>query len=149
MSSFYPLWWNTTVTVYNKYLDPITQVVTWYKTKVTDAFWKDVSDKLTLGDTALESNKLICRIREDARYKDKYLWNALTAKKKAEYFTLGQGDIIIKGDVADVVDEYADGQRSTDLIEKYKELQGCLEIQRSSDNTGPGRGLPHYLAQGV
>lgn len=147
--SKYPVWWDTTVTVYNKYTDPQTQLVSWYKTKVENTFWKYIHDKVTIGDTVLESNKIVCRIRESANYLDKYLWNNLSDEGKANYFTLGQNDIIIKGDVSDTIDEYTAGQRSTDLIEKYKELQGCLEIQIVHDNTGNGRGLPHYLAQGV
>lgn len=147
--SKYPVWWDTTITVYNKYTDPQTQLVSWYKTKVDKAFWKYIHDKVTIGEVVLESNKIICRIRETDKYMDKYLWNDLSAENKANYFTLGQGDIIIKGDVSDTVDEYTAGKRSTDLIEKYKELQGCLEVQIVHDNTGVGRGLPHYLAQGV
>lgn len=147
--SNYPVWWDTSVTIYNKYTDPTTQTVTWYRSVVDNAFWKDVNDKVTIGDTILESNKIICRIREDANYKDKYLWIDLPSEDKARFFTLGQGDIIVKGKVADEVDEYSKGHRSTDLIAKYKELQGCLEIQKASNNTGAGRGLPHYLAQGI
>ena len=147
--SKYPVWWDTTITVYNKYTDPQTQLVSWYKTKIDKTFWKYTHDKVTIGDTVLESNKIVCRIRENTLYMDKYLWNALSAKDKASYFTLGQGDILVKGDVSDTIDEYAQGKRSTDLIEKYKELQGCFEIQIVHDNTGEGRGLPHYLAQGV
>ena len=147
--SNYPVWWDTSVTIYNKYTDPTTQTVTWYRSVVDNAFWKDVNDKVTIGDTILESNKIICRIREDANYKDKYLWIDLPSEDKARFFTLGQGDIIVKGKVADEVDEYSEGNRSTDLIAKYKELQGCLEIQKASNNTGAGRGLPHYLAQGI
>ena len=147
--SKYPVWWDTTVTIYNKFIDPLTQVVTWYKSIVDNTFWKYIHDKVTIGDTVLESNRIICRIRENDEYKDKYLWNKLDAKDKASFFTLGQGDIIIKGGVEDTVDEYLSGHRSTDLIKKYKELQGCLEIQVVHDNTGIGRGLPHYLAQGV
>ena len=147
--SNYPIWWNTTVTIYNKYVDPSTQEVTWYKTDVDGAFWKYTHNKVVLGDTSLESTQIICRIRENAAYMDKYLWNDLTAENKAKYFTLGQGDIIIKGKVSDTINEYTSGQRSSDLIAKYKELQGCLEIETASNNTGLGRGLPHYLAEGV
>ena len=150
MSNYpYPIWWDTAITIYNKYTDPNTQQVTWYRSKVDNAFWKYVYDKVTIGNTVLESNKIICRIREDANYMDKYLWVALSDENKAKYFTLGQGDIIVKGEVTDIVNEYVSGQRSTDLIEKYKELQGCFEIQKASNNTGAGRGLPHYLAQGI
>ena len=109
--SNYPVWWDTSVTIYNKYTDPTTQTVTWYRSVVDNAFWKDVNDKVTIGDTILESNKIICRIREDANYKDKYLWIDLPCEDKARFFTLGQGDIIVKGKVADEVDESRQGYR--------------------------------------
>lgn len=147
--SKYPVWWDTSVTIYNKYTDSQTQIVTWYKHTVNKTFWKYVREKVTIGETVLETNQTICRIREDASFKEKHLWINLASDAKAEYFTLGQGDIIVKGAVEDVIDEYSKGHRSSDLIEKYKELQGCFEIDAVSINTGNGRGLPHYKAQGV
>ena len=147
--SKYPVWWDSTVTIYNKHTDSQTQLVTWYRHTVPGCFWKNVQDKVTLGDTTLETNKIICRIRETNLFKEKYVWVNLPADTKENFFTLGQGDIIIKGEVTDVVDEYVSGYHSSDLIAKYKELQGCFEIEVVSNNTGPGRGLPHYRAQGV
>ena len=145
----YPVWWDTSITIYNKHTDSITQVVTWYRHTVNYAFWQYVKEKATIGDTILETNRTICRIRESSSFMEKHLWLNLTADEKAEYFTLGQGDIIVKGNVEDEIDEYSKGHRSSDLIEKYKELQGCFEIESVSINIGPGRGLPHYKAQGV
>lgn len=147
--SKYPVWWDTTITIYNKYLDPLTQVVTWYRRSVDNTFWKYSRDKVTIGDTVLESNKTVCRIRQDSLFMEKHLWIDLPSSEKPDYFTLGQGDIIVKGLVTDDIDEYVSGHRSSDLIEKYKELQGCFEIDTVSNNTGAGRGLPHYRAQGV
>ena len=145
----YPVWWDTPITIYNKHTDSSTQAVTWYRHAVSGAFWKYVRDKATLGDTVLETNKTICRIREDDAFMEKHLWIALSAENKAKYFTLGQGDIIVKGSVEDVIDEYSRGKHSSDLIAKYKELQGCFEIDAVSINVGAGRGLPHYSVQGV
>lgn len=147
--SKYPAWWDTTITIYNKHTDPLTQVVTWYKSVVNDCFWQNVRDKITIGETVLETNRTICRIREDASFMEKYLWVDVAADKKEDYFTLGQGDIIVKGSVDDTINEYSKGYRSSDLVAKYKELQGCFEIDAVSINVGPGRGLPHYRAQGV
>ena len=147
--SNYPVWWDTTVTIYNKYTDSQTQVVTWYKNTINGCFWQYVRDKAVIGDTTLETNRTICRIRESEKFVEKYVWVNKPLDQKAKVFTLGQGDIIVKGDVSDVINEYAQGHRSTDLIAKYKELQGCFEIEAVSINVGPGRGLPHYRAQGV
>ena len=34
----YPVWWETTITVYNKFIDEQTQLVHWYRNVVTDCF---------------------------------------------------------------------------------------------------------------
>ena len=65
-----------------------------------------------------------------------------------DYFTLGTGDIIVKGAVTDEIDEYTSGKRSSDFIKKYKALQGCMEIQHFSIDTGIGRCAEHYYVTG-
>lgn len=67
---------------------------------------------------------------------------------KSAYFTVGLGDIIVKGEVADSIDEYVSGKRSSDLLQKYK-MQGCIEVQKVAINTGGGRNSPHYYVEGV
>ena len=144
----YPTWWNTTITVYNKFTDPQTKVVRWYKTVVTGAFWKYIHEKVTIGQTTLETNSIICRIRKDERFLEKYEWLQKPNDEMQDFFTLGKGDIIIKGEVDDEINEYQQGKRSTDLIAKYKELQGCMSIEECANNTGGGRGQEHYVARG-
>ena len=144
----YPTWWNTTITVYNKFTDPQTKVVKWYKTVVTGAFWKYIHEKVTIGQTTLETNSIICRIRKDERFLEKYEWLQKPNDEMQNFFTLGKGDIIIKGEVDDEINEYQQGKRSTDLIAKYKELQGCMSIEECANNTGGGRGQEHYVARG-
>lgn len=145
----YPSWWNTTITIFNRYEDPLTNIVRWYSHVVSGAFWKYANNKVVIDKVVLETNDIICRIRKDDLFKDKHLWIALPNDEMANYFTLGQGDIIIKGEVTDVIDEYTSGQRSSDIKKKYKALQGCLEIQQWADNTGGGRGQEHYFVKGV
>ena len=145
----YPAWWDTSITVYNRYEDALTHVVTWYKTQLTGNFWQYICDKVNIGETVLETEKIICRIPENDKFLEKYQWVALTNDKMADYFTLGVDDIIVKGAVDDVIDEYTAGRRSSDLIEKYKALQGCMEIKSVSNNTETGRGMPHYKATGL
>jgi hypothetical protein len=78
---------------------------------------------------------------------ERYLWN--DAQDKSKYFTFGPGDIIIKGNVADEIDEYASGYRSSDILTKYKKLQGCMVVDKCAVNVGPGVGLEHYYVRGV
>jgi len=145
----YPTWWNTTITVYNKFVDPQTKVVRWYKTVITGAFWKYIHEKVMIGQTVLETNSIVCRIRKDDRFLEKYEWLQKPNDEMENFFTLGKGDIIIKGEVDDEINEYQSGKRSTDLIAKYKELQGCMSIDECANNTGGGRGQEHYVAKGI
>lgn len=145
----YPTWWNTTITVYNKFVDPQTKVVRWYKTVITGAFWKYIHEKVMIGQTVLETNSIVCRIRKDDRFLEKYEWLQKPNDEMENFFTLSKGDIIIKGEVDDEINEYQSGKRSTDLIAKYKELQGCMSIDECANNTGGGRGQEHYVAKGI
>lgn len=144
----YPIWWEDTITIYNKYEDVQTNVVTWFKTVITDCFWQLVGTEVTVGETALDSKSIVCRIPKDSRYLDKAEWLKIPNDQMANYFTIGQGDIIIKGECDFVINEYQDGYRSTDLLAKYREYQQCMEITQYSDNTGLGRNNEHYLARG-
>ena len=145
--SKYPEWWNTTITVYNKYENPSSRIITWYKTVIHNCFWKYTGNKIVVGETALETNTTMCRIPVNTAFLEKYEWDELD--DKSEHFTLGLGDIIIKGEVDEIVDEYTAGHRSSDLLAKYKRLQGCMVIEQSAMNTGLGRGMEHYYVRGV
>ena len=145
----YPIWWDTTITIFNKYQDTQTQLVKWYKHTIPNCFWKYIGNKVNVGEVVLQTNDTICRIPKDSNYKEKYEWINIPNDLMSQYFTLGAGDIIVKGAVDDTIDEYIKGKRSSDLLSKYKALQGCIEIQEVSDNTGVGRCDEHYLVRGV
>lgn len=150
MSNIYPEWWCTTVTVYNKTEDKQTHVVTWYSHIVSGVFWKYAGDKVTIGNVTLDTNNIVCRLRrDDDNFRESYLWQALPNDQKSNVYTLQPGDIIVKGEVTDIIDEYSSGHRSTDLVQKYKALQGCMEIQQVAINVGPGRGQEHYFTKGI
>ena len=152
----YPIWWDTTITIYNRHENPETGVITWYRKTIPNCFWKYVGNKVTFANyysstsaMVLETNDTICRIPENSKYLDNYNWVNIPNDRKGNYFTLKLGDIIIKGSVDDEINEYQTGHRSTDLIAKYKNLQGCIEITKYTDNTGIGRANKHYYVKGV
>ncbi len=145
----YPKWWDTTITIYNKFEDPQTQIVRWYKYEVSDCFWKYSGDRVVIDKTVLDTTNVICRIRKHEAFLEKHEWIALPNDEMSNYFTLSEGDIIIKGSVDDTIDEYKSGKRSTDILKKYKALQGCFEVQEFSINVGKGRGNEHYYVRGV
>ena len=111
------IWWDKTLTIYNKFEDPQTDVVTWYKTVVTNCFWKDVRNKVTIGDVTIDANQIIARIPQNSKFMEKYDWNKVPNDQKSNYFTLAQGDMIVKGDIDDDIDDYVNGSRSTDILD--------------------------------
>ena len=145
--SNYPAWWNATVTVYNKYEDPTSRRVTWYRTVLHNCFWKYTGNKIVVGQTALETDTTICRIPTHRAFLDAYQW--YTQEDKSQYFTISAGDILIKGEVTDEIDEYTAGQRSSDILTKCKKSHECMVVDKCSVNVGPGRGLEHYYVRGV
>lgn len=144
----YPSWWNEDITIYNKYTDPVSRLITWHRHVVRGAFWKNIGNKFQIDKTVIETDAIICRIRVDEEFLPKYEWIALPNDQMDEYYTLGRGDIIIRAEVDDEVDEYTSGYKSTDLVKKYKDLQGCLTIDEVTINTEGGRGNEHYLVRG-
>lgn len=144
----YPIWWDTTVTVYNKYTDAQTDLVSWYRTVIPDCFWKLSGAEVRVGDTVLDSKAIVCRIPKDDTFMEKQDWIQLPSDQKASYFTLAQGDIIVKGECDFEIDEYTKGYRSSDLLGHYRDYQACMEITEFSNNTGVGRNNEHYLTRG-
>lgn len=145
--SNYPEWWDATVTVYNKYEDPATRQISWHRTVLYHCFWKYTGNKIVVGETTIDTNTTICRIPISPKFLERHIWN--NAQDKSNYFTLGAGDIIIKGEVTDEINEYAASYRSSDILTKYKKYGECMVINKCSVNAGLGRGLEHYYVRGV
>ncbi len=146
--SNYPVWWDTTLTIYNKFTDSQTNVVRWYRTVVENCFWKYTGNKVKVNEVTIETDDTICRIPQNNRFLLRHDWESIPNDQMGNYFTLGLGDIIVAGEVDDEIDEYTKGHRSTDLITKYKALQGCMQVKEATVNVGMGRCLPHYYAKG-
>ena len=141
----YPVWWDTTVTLYNKYEDSKGEV-TWYRTVLEGCFWKYTGEFTRTKDSGVGSTSAICRIRHNSDYVDRQEWEE--QDDKSSFFTIGREDILVKGEVDDEIDEYQSGSRSSDLLNKYRN-QGCIEITEYTINIGAGRVNEHYLVKGA
>lgn len=155
MSNFPFAWWDKTVTIYNKVVDPTNQRVTWYRNTVENCFWKSTNTLYTLGrygmsslGVQLETKDVICRIPQDDRFVDRKTWREMKDTDRKDHFTLCNGDIVVLGEVEDVIDDYTPGQRSTDIVAKYKEDDACIEVETYVDNVQTGVGLAHYRVVG-
>lgn len=146
-------WWDKTVTIYNKYVDPTNQRTSWFRTVVHNCFWKAENIMFSMGRYGVstigvltENKTIICRIPQSENYVGKREWKEL--EDKSGKFTLADGDIIVLGEVSDTIDDYTPGHRHTDLISKYKEYDECLEIANYVDNVHEGVNLKHYRIVG-
>lgn len=146
--SLYPVWWDKTITLYNRYENPTTQVITWYKHIIPNCFVKFSTTQISGGQIIYNSSSVIVRIPQNDIYKEYSAWINIPNVDMYNYFTLHTNDIIIVGAVDDVIDEYTAGKRSTDLTDKYNQLNKCVIIQNWQDNTGNGRTCPHYFISG-
>lgn len=146
----YPSWWNTTITIFNKYEDTSTREVTWYCTVIPGCFWKNTNNRISIDTTILESNNIKVRIPKMSNFCENYLWNNLSADDKASHFTLSVGDIIARGDQsAYTIDEYTSGSRSSDVLATLKKSQGALVVETYAVNTDGGRVNEHYYVTGI
>ena len=146
--SMYPIWWNKAITIYNKYEDPVTQLVKWHKHIILKCFVKTTATMISGGQVTYNTSSNIIRVPQSDVFKPYNEWVSIPNTEQSDYFTLHQGDIVILGPVEDIIDEYKAGLRSTDLVSKYKELGMCLTIDSWQDNTGIGRVCPHYFISG-
>lgn len=147
-STSYPPWWNTTITLYNHYVDKTTQLTTWYRTVIENCFFQNQYEVTVGGETIGRTNSTIIRIPQNYIYKDYAEWSTGGKDNMPKFFTLRQGDIIIRGEVDDIIDETKKGMFSTDIVAKYKDLGLCTQIEAYQNNTGGGRGTPHYKVIG-
>lgn len=145
----YPEWWDDTVTLYNKYIEPKTKQVTWYRHVIENCFYKHTLEKVTVGKTTIDANSSICRIRVSDDFIDKKSWMELDDNERQNLFTLSAGDIIVADETDFEIDEYTQGQRSSDLIKENKEWPGCFTVETVNINVGGGRGNEHYHARGT
>ena len=147
--SDYPSWWDYSITIYNQFTDETTEVVTWQKTIIpSQCFWKHVTQEIVVNNTIVEHDTVICRFPEQPNFLSPYVWVTSDAEARAGKFTLQPKDIVVYGECDEEIDEYSRGHRSTDLLEKYRKIQGCLEITSVSINTMSGMILPHYNVRG-
>lgn len=144
----YPIWWENTITLYNRYQDPVTDLITWTPTVIHDCFVKRANNRIIIGGTSIETGDKLVRIRESEDYVTYSKWIELPNDIRAKKFTLHLGDLIIFYEVSDVIDEYSKGHRASDILAKYKDMNECMVISNYQENIGSGRVDPHYYVLG-
>lgn len=145
----YGQWWNSTITLYNKFKNPDDNKIYWYRHVIKDCFYNHSQNEIVVGQSKIASDVSVCRIRVNDSFKDKRSWNELNSSEKEQFFTLAPGDIIVADETEFEINEYEKGKRSSDMMAEYKEWPGCFTVKSVNINVGGGRGNEHYLARGV
>lgn len=139
------MFWDKTITLYNRYEDEQTGVIHWYRHRLTDCFYKTTNNKINIGGVQLQTDDNIIRIPIQQNFLLPYKWLKLPNDNKGEYMTLQGGDLIFLGEISENIDEYVSGKRSNDLIEKYAAL-GSVFVK--SVNINDFMIGAHYLVRG-
>ncbi len=146
----YPVWWENTLTIYNKHIDA-SKKVTWYRSVVNNCFWKHTASAALLSNSIMsyhtirfDDNAVICRIPKDDNFLPKKDWDNSDHTK----FTLAPGDIVVNGIADFEIDEYTAGKRSTDFLQARKTDGDAITISTVEINVGTGKGCEHYRIVG-
>lgn len=139
------MYWNDTITLYNKYEDTLTGGVSWYRHILQNCFVKRTNNKINVGGVVLQSDNVIIRIPQNSSYTPPIDWIDIPKDLKHQKMTLQPGDLIFLGEITEEIDEYTPGRRSSDLIAKYSVL-GSVYISSVNINTDLPNG--HYFVQG-
>lgn len=125
---------NDAVTIYNKY--KAGNVEKWQRTVLHGVFWNAIKGAVTrrTGVQSADSLQLLipCNIRTDRAYKPAKEWAG--SEDKESYFTLQNGDTIIKGDIA------YDVEKSSSELKRFDD---CLTIT-SIDYKDFGGDMAHW-----
>lgn len=137
----YPAWWNKDITLYNRY-EGKDGTVKWYKSIISGCFVKNIpSYKVSSGKGAAGSQNIV-RIRKSDKYMPPEEWTE--AQYRELSFTLNGGDIVIVGNVSDIIDEYHKGNRSSDILQKYSTRSFVV----GSVSVNDFGSLAHYMISG-
>jgi len=128
-----------TITIYNRLQasDSPDRKEHWYRHVLNECFF---TSRLTAvqgarADTMLhveQKNSYTVRIPGKKAYKKYVEWSILPEEQKNDFFTITDGDIIIKGECAEEISAEL-GQTATQLLRKYK--PEAFAVTAFSDNT--------------
>lgn len=118
-----------TITIFNSYTDPATKYKKYLSTIITGVSWFGEAQALVSQDGLLSADLYTIRIPIDADFSDKsYLspkeFEKIPNDKMINYWTISQGDIIIRGAVTDS----GDSAKPAKLEDKYDDVITILSV---------------------
>jgi hypothetical protein len=100
------------MTIYNKYIDPITRLDKWQRHVIKEVFWQSTSGA-TFARGLNQNDKVTVYIPFNTNYMTYYVDPITFRENPLGYWTIQNGDIIVKGTVTDVI------TKQSELENKY------------------------------
>jgi len=118
---------NTPATLYNRYYDPDTKLEVFQRKLLPAVMWEDrkYSRVVQTGGRLADYTAMIYIpfSYNKATFAKPKAWLAL--EDKSNYWTIQEGDLLVKGDVADVLNA---GFTPSDLKRKYDDVLSAIDI---------------------
>jgi len=110
---------NSDLTIYNKYIDGTTRNEKYQRTTITGVMWQSAKASSAKNGGLLASNTatIFLPFARGTQYKEPQTWLALATK--TGYWTLKEGDILVKGIVTDEITSLF---TATNLKAKYNNV---------------------------
>lgn len=107
---------NANVTIYNKHFDKATRMDKYYRTVIEGVFWDDKKATNRLQSGLENADEVLLIIPFDYNSSKKYITPVEYKKMEdvTEYFTIQEGDRIVKGDIGFEI------SKPTDLDREYE-----------------------------
>lgn len=108
---------NSDITIYNKYVDPLTRTEKYQRTIVQDVVWQAAKaiSRRSVGVISANVATILIPFALGANYLKPKAWNAAKSGK----WTLQEGDVIVRGAITtDITTEYT----VTDLVNANEEV---------------------------
>jgi len=129
---------NSSATIYNRYLDPITLTDKWQKHLVHQVYWEG-GRSVKLLNGLVNNNACRVYIPCNANYLTDYLPPLDFKDNRSGHWTIQVGDIIVKGTVTDEID------RISDLEKLYSDV---YTINYFKDNRYGSSNMWHFEVGG-
>lgn len=120
-------WWNAKITLYHKSANAENNLISWSRSTYNKCFWKGYSGQSRADLAEHGERRAIVRIPTDN-------------------IPVNIGDIVVLGDITDIIDEYTAGLRSKDLLDRYGDNAFTVELYQRNEPIGLGS--THYRLEG-
>ena len=107
------------LTIYNKFIDPVTRLEKYQRAEIEDCYWEDrkAINRSKVGAIANDSAMVVIPMVQGANYLKPVAWQALVSKTGK--WTLQTGDVMVKGAITD---EISSSFTITALTKKYNDV---------------------------